>query len=306
MRLPKLLSILCLPPLALAAVTLVALTVAPAGAGDIVTVFCSIAPQAFVLERVGGDAVEVHVLVGPGQSPHTFEPTPRQMAELTEARVYFTLGLPFERELAERIADLNPDLVVVDMSAGIERRQIEGGHDHDDHGPDCDHSQDAGLPDPHVWLDPRNAGLMARAVHYALADLSPERTGALGANVEALLNDLDDLHAELAEALSPLGGGRVYVFHPAFGYFTDAYGLVQVPIELGGTEPSARELAELIERARTDEVRIVFVQPQFSSKSAAAIAAEIGGAVVHIDPLAADYIANLRHIAQEVRKALAE
>jgi len=300
----------------------------PEDAGPI-QAFCSIAPQKFIVEHVGGDAVSVGVLVGPGQSPHMFEPTPKQMAGLAEARVYFSIGLAFERELLERTVELNPDLVVVDMSSGIKRRRIEethedhhaegdDGHDHGapdpvhghtyDHGHAHDvgdsHSDESGLPDPHVWLSPRNAVTMAETTHEALVRLLPERKPALDVNLDALRQYLLETHSELWNRLRPFAGARVYVFHPAFGYFTDAYGLVQVPIELGGMEPGARELAALIERARADEARVVFVQPQFSSNAATAIADEIGGVVVTIDPLSEDYIENLREIAGEMEEAL--
>ena len=136
-------------------------------------------------------------------------------------------------------------------------------------------------------------------------DLAPEWKGYFDANLEALVSDLNELDEDLKETLGPLAGESVYVFHPAFGYLTDAYGLVQVPVEMGGTEPSARELVYLTSRARRDGVRVIFVQPQFSRKSAEAIAAEIGGAVVPIDPLSSDYIENLRNIAARMRSALA-
>lgn len=294
--------------LAAAAVLLLALGSDPAGAEPVdsptvgdppptaVSAFCSIAPQEFFVERIGGGLVSVKVLVGPGQSPHTFEPTPRQMADLAESDVYFAIGLPFEDRLLGRIAELGSGMQMVDASAGIPRRQVEVAHRHDDeHG---------GLPDPHTWLNPRFAKVQAQNICSALKELIPEHGAELEANLFELLHDLDELDAQLTEALGPLAGENIYVFHPAFGYFTDAYGLRQVPIELGGMEPSARELAGLIDHATSEGVRVIFVQPQFSTRSARAIAEEIGGAVVPIDPLSADYMNNLRTIARAVAEAL--
>jgi len=169
----------------------------------------------------------------------------------------------------------------------------------------CAHDDEhGGLPDPHTWLNPRFAKIQARNICGALKELVPEDAEAFEANLVELLRDLDALDAELTDALGPLAGESIYVFHPAFGYFTDAYDLRQVPIELGGMEPSARELAGLIDHATSEGVRVIFVQPQFSTRSARAIAEEIGGVVVPIDPLSPDYMDNLRTIAREVTEAL--
>jgi zinc transport system substrate-binding protein len=289
----------------------------------VVSAFCSIAPQEFFVERVGGGLVSVKVLVGPGQSPHTFEPTPRQMADLAESDVYFAIGLPFENRLLGRIEELGSGIQMVDTSAGIPRRQVEVAHGHGekdgsarddehhtDHANSAGHENSAhddergGLPDPHTWLNPRFAKVQARNICSALKELIPEHAAEFAANLSRLLHDLDALDAQLTDALGPLAGENIYVFHPAFGYFADAYGLRQVPIELGGMEPSARELAELIDHATSEGVRVIFVQPQFSTRSARAIAEEIGGVVVPIDPLSADYMDNLRSIAREVKQAL--
>jgi zinc transport system substrate-binding protein len=280
----------------------------PGARKEPVVAFCSIPPQGYLIERVGGDLASVHVMVGPGQSPHTFEPTPKKMAALARAEVYFGIGLPFESRILTDIGELNDRLLVVDTSAGVPRRRIEGADRHDDeHGSHEDHAghgHDGGLPDPHVWLNPRFAGTIARNTCDALKKLAPGSAEVFDANLAALLDDLEGLDAELSEALGPLAGESVYVFHPAFGYFTDEYGLRQVPVEVGGMEPSARELVELTRQAVEDGVRVIFVQPQFSSRSAAAIAGEIGGAVVPIDPLSADYLENLRGLAGEIQRAL--
>jgi zinc transport system substrate-binding protein len=274
------------------------------------TAFCSIPPEQYLIDRIGGNHVTVHVMVGPGQSPHTFEPTPRQMASLADTDVYFAIGLPFEREILDGAQELNPGLLVVDASEGIPRRQIDGERDDqrgDEHGHqgDATHLESEGLTDPHIWLSPRNAVHMARSICHALAGLSPELKDYFDANLEVLVSDLNKLDEELTKTLKPLAGESIYVFHPAFGYFTDAYGLKQIPVEMGGTEPSARELVSLTDKAKEDGVHVIFVQPQFSRKSAEAIAREIGGAVVPIDPLSSSYLENLRSIAAEIRKALA-
>jgi zinc transport system substrate-binding protein len=301
--------------------TLAASLVDQSAASDgIPRVFVGIPPQQYLVDRIAGTYVTTEVLVAPGQSPHSFDATPRQMVALAESRAYFAIGLQFERELITKIMELNPDLTIVDMGRGVPRRPIEGDEedpasgdtgsepDGSEHGGSAnghEHGRAAGgLADPHIWLAPRLLAIEAENAAEALMALDPTHAADYRANLDALLADLNDLDRELAGALAPVREKTVYVFHPAFGYFTDAYGLKQVAVETGGSEPGARDLARLVEEARRDGVRVIFVQPEFATKSAEAVAREIGGAVVPIDPLAYDVIANLRTIARRIRAAL--
>jgi zinc transport system substrate-binding protein len=286
-------------------------------------VFVTILPQAWFVERIAGPYAEVHVLVGPGQSPHTFDATPQQMAQLSEARLFFASGWPFERRLLEKAKAVNPGLQVIDTRQGIPLRwmkaaEAEAGERAEQAAPDGVRSLDGaglqtpssaaargGTPDPHFWLNPRYAKIMAATIEKALDAADPPHAEAFRKNLATLDDGLDKLDARLREALAPLAGRDFFVYHPAFGYFADAYGLRQAPVELEGKEPTARQLARLIARARAGGVRVIFVQPQFSAKSAEAVAAAIGGAVVPLDDLAKDYIANLTDMAEKVSRALA-
>ncbi|UCG32926.1 MAG: zinc ABC transporter substrate-binding protein [Phycisphaerales bacterium] len=287
--------------------------VAPASNGEPLAVFVSILPQKYFVERVGGERVRVEVLVGPGQSPVTYAPPPRQLARLAEADVYFRVGVPFEQQLADKIERTFRDLKVVDTQQGITRRSLpEHGHQADHaHGegaePDdrnLDHDHDQEEKDPHVWLDPELVKLQTRVVCDALKKIDPDHADEYETNLALFHGELDALRNEIAEALAPLKGREFFVFHPAYGYFAERFGLEQVAVETGGKEPTPRQLAALIERARKAGVRLIFVQPQFSRDSAKTLAAEIGGAVVDVDPLAEDYMTNLRDMAVKVREAL--
>jgi len=273
----------------------------PSARASALKVVVSIAPQAFFVKRIAADRATVTVLVGPGQSHHTYEPTPQQVADLAEARVYFTLGLPFEQGLVAKVRDSCPDLSIVNTTEGIKLRSISadeaGGEGHAD-------ADEAGAPDPHTWLDPRLAKVQSATIAAELERIDPEGVDEYRGNLAGLSADLDAVHAELAEALGPLKGSAVFVYHPAFGYLLDAYGLKQVAVEVSGKEPSARQLAELVERARRDGARVIFVQPQFPQGPAETIAREIGGAVVPLDPMAEDYIANLKRMADAIRGGL--
>jgi len=300
--------------------------------------FVSVLPQAYLAQRIAGDHFQFEVMVGPGQSPHIFEPTQRQMATLSRARLYFTTGIPFEHTLIDKLSPTFKSLRFVDTTEGLTLRPGEdcghdhsadtaraqnnedhdhadhdhtahdhAAHDHDDHdhahadSHDHDH---AGLPDPHVWLNPLYAEHQARLMTDALRALDPDHTADYERNFAALSADLRAADKHIAAALAPYKGRAFFVFHPAYGYFADRYGLIQTPVEEAGKEPSARRLAELIDRANSSGVRLIFVQPQFPSKCAEAVAEAIGGAVMPMDDLAADYLDNLNDMADKIAHAL--
>jgi len=260
------------------------------------SVFVSILPQVFFVEKIGGDRVEVDVLVQPGQSPHTYAPSPRQMGKLAKAKVYFRIGVPFENAFIPKIESSLPHLLIVDTRQGISLEKIEEhGEEGHDHGEELD---------PHIWLDPQLAKKQAEIIKNTLIQLDPEGRTLYENNFTIFSAELDALHERLSKALAPFRGKSFFVFHPAFGYFARAYGLKQIAVETGGTAPSARHLTGLIQSARQNDVKILFVQPQFSKKSAQTVAQAIGGTVVSLDPLAEDYFANMNSIALTLENAL--
>lgn len=268
-------------------------------------VFVSIAPQKWLVEAVGGELVAVEMLVGSGQDPHTFEPRPRQVAALSGAKLWYTLGMEFEKRLQEKVQAVAPGLTVVDMSRGVSKIVMaEDEHEHgkpegsghDDHG-------DEPL-DPHVWLSPVNLQIMSRAVAETLAASDPGNSETYRRNQEAVEEQLAQLHQRLQETLAPYRGASFFVFHPTFGYFGNLYGLVQEPVEVDGKSPGPRQLAALITKAKRQQVKVIFVQPQFDPKAAQAVATAIGGNVVPLDALAEDVPANLEVMAEKIEDAL--
>jgi zinc transport system substrate-binding protein len=115
---------------------------------------------------------------------------------------------------------------------------------------------------------------------------------------------MDELDLYLKEKLAPYKGNTIFVYHPSFGYFTDEYGLYQEAVETGGKEPVPAILESIIEEALEEKVKIIFVQPEFSQKSAEAIAKGIGGKVISLNPLNPDYLNNMKAIADEIEGAL--
>ena len=240
----------------------------------------SILPQKYFVERVGGEHVTVNVMVLPGESPATYEPSPAQLRALSGADAYFSIGVPFENAWLDRITSANDEMVMVDTTEGIERIE-EGGN-----------------PDPHIWLSPSQVRIQAATIAEALAGADPAHAEVYEANLTALLEDIDVLDAEIRETLVGVEERRFMVFHPSWQYFAQDYGLEMIAIEVGGQEPSAAELARLIDTAKEEGIEVIFAQPEFSTEAAETIAGEIGGQVLLISPLAEDWLDNLRRVTE--------
>jgi len=275
---------------------------ASALAAERVPVFVSIPPQSYFVQQIGKDLVDVHVLVKPGADPHTYEPKPQQMVALSKAVLYFAIGIEFETAKLAKITALNPRMHVVHTDHGVMKLVMDAhGHQNMKDKREEDHHQ--GRLDPHIWLSPPLVMLQARSILTALQAVDPAHRSAYEANYRAFILDLVDLDAQLRAIFDGLKGSPFMVFHPSWGTFAHAYGLNQVPIQIEGKSPKPAQLKELIERARSNRVKIIFVQPQFSSRSAEQISKAIGGRVAVVDPLAQDWANNLRQVAEEFKNA---
>lgn len=256
-----------------------------------IPVSVTVLPQAELVKAVGGDRVAVTVLVPPGADPHSYEPTAGQMVSLSDSRIYFRLGeglLPFEDRFVSGLRNVNRNMTVVDTSDGIEFIQEEG---------DSDHPGGYGK-DPHVWLSVRNAEIMVSHISDALSAADPEHAAEYSHNRDAYLDRLTVLDGEITQQLSGLEPREFLTVHDAWGYFARDYNLTQIAINANDKEPSAQAIREIIARAREDGIKTVFIEPEFSPRSADVIAQAIGGRVVQIDPLAPDYSDNMARIAQ--------
>ncbi len=280
-------------------------TAADRPTGESLPVFAGIPPVAYLVEQIGGRHVKVDVLVQPGQDPHTFEPTPQQVLALSRAAAFFEIGMPFERVLLEKVRDGNRRLVVVDTTRGIEKRKMdapccESGDDHD-------HDEEAaGEPDPHVWLSPALLKVQAQDIEAALEQIDAAHAPEYRQNLAALVERLDAVEQYARKMLEPYHGRAFYVYHPGFGYFADAFGLKEKAIEAGGRTPAARQLRLLIEQARSDGVKTVFVQPEFAPQGAQAVTEALGAKVVPLNGLAKDVVGNIEDIAKKIDASLAE
>ncbi len=283
--------------------TICCISISSAWASDRLPVFVSIAPQAYFVQQIGRDLVDVQVLVEPGADPHTYEPKPQQMVALSKAALYFAVGIEFETARLDKLTAINPRMQVIHTDHGIMKLPMATHGDHDgkdEHGEDQAHR--TGL-DPHLWLSPPLVMLQARSFLTALQAADPTHRAAYETNYRAFILELVDLDAHLRTTFDGLKGSSFMVLHPSWGTFAHTYGLNQVPIEVEGKSPKPAQLRTLIKQAQANRIKVVFVQPQFSSKNARQISKAIGGRVVAVDPLARDWAANLRHVAGEFKDA---
>ena len=271
--------------------------------GGHINVSVSIVPQKYFVEKIGGNLVDVSVMVDPGASPATYEPKPIQMAEVSKANIYFAIGVPFEKSWLKKFATTNPGMLVVRTEKGIEKMPMKASH-HEEGPYGHTEKDDKGIKDPHVWTAPMQVMVLSRNILMGLLEIDPAHGPAYEANYKKFLLELVDLDAEIRGMFAGKKDGRFMVFHPAWGYFADAYGLEQVPIEIEGKKPKPAQLKQLIEHAREQGVKVIFVQPQFSTKGAEMIARAIDGQIIFADPLHPDWADNLREQAAKFKAAL--
>ncbi len=280
-------------PVEISGLALLWLLVLLAGCGSSATpplrpmVVVSVLPQAYFVERLAGDLVDIEVMIPPGASPSSYEPTIGQLRAMSEASLYVKVGhpnFPFERAWLDRLLSERSDLTVVDCAGDLREAN----------------------DDPHIWLSPGCVRTLAPKIAAALSDLLPERRTDLEHNLDDLMMEVDALDAEIHARLDPYAGRQILVFHPAWSHFTREYGLEQVAIESEHKEPTSHELSVLMDEARRQEFHVVIVQPQFSRRSAELVAAELNAEVVVLDPLAWDWLSNMRHVAETLEKCLSK
>jgi len=251
-----------------------------------ILVAVTILPEAEFVEKVGGERVKVVVMIPPGASPHTYEPTPKQLVEVSKAKIYFKVGSGVDFELAfmDKIIEVSRNIKVVDCSEGI--RVLD--------------------KDPHIWLSPRNARIMVKNIYDALVQIDPENKDYYYQNMKSYIQELDNLDKEITRILANVTNRCFMIYHPAWGYFARDYNLTQIPVEKEGKKPTIQGLMALIDQARKLKMKVIFVSPQFDVKKAETIAESIHGKTVFLDPLAKDYVKNLRSAALELARSMTQ
>jgi len=253
-------------------------------------VIVSILPQKAFVKAVGGDFVNVKELIPPGASPETYNPSPSDLKAVEKANIYFRIGyIPFEKSHVKKLAELNPNMKIVDTSANIQMKTF------DEH--DVDEEEGA---DPHIWLSPQLVKTQIDTIAQTLSQEDPAHADIYNENAQNYKKQLDELDLEIRTELKDVHATDLMVFHPSWGYFADEFGLKEIAIEQSGKEPTAKQLQNLIKEAKDNNIKVIFVSPEFNKNVAKSLADEVGAVVVSINPLSEDYINNLRNVARTI------
>lgn len=255
-------------------------------------VLVSVAPYKYITEQIADGTVKVGVLVPAGASFHNFEPTPRQVLEAGKADIWLQVGEVFEARAAQAFRSAHPNMHLVDLRKGVDLIVV-GEHE----GHCCPGSEDL-----HIWMSPKAMKIQARTIAEALSAAYPENKVLYQQRLTALLNRLDALDQEIAQKLRPLDNRTFMVSHPAYSYYARDYNLVQLPIEFEGKDPTPRQLETILSNARKANVKVIFVQKQYSTKAAQVVAGEIGARIESLDPYNEDYFTMMRAITDKISK----
>lgn len=261
-------------------------------------VVVTILPQEEFIEKIAGDKVSITTMVPPGASPHTYEPRPSQMKEITEAKMYAKVGteLDFELVWMPKIIETNPNMLIVDSSEGAQLIEMDV-HDSE---------YELGGKDPHVWLSPKKAVIMVENLYEGLVKIDPDNKEYFAKNKDVYISSLKELDGTIMQTFSGLKTKKFMVYHDSWGYLAYDYGLEQIPIQKEGKEPTPEGIATLIDQARENNITIIFASPEFEIQTAKTIAEEIDGNVILISPLAKNYIENLKKMSDEISNSLNE
>jgi len=257
----------------------------------------SILPQKYFVEQIAGNLLQINVLVPPGSSPHNYEILPSQMKDLAKSRVWLQIGLlTFEDVWKDKLAGINKDMRIVNCSEGIVpiagSECEEEGHDHE--------HEHAEAFDPHIWLAPADVKIIAQNTLKALKTNFPEHTITFESNYSRFISKVDSISAQIELKMSPLKNRNILIFHPALGYYARQFNLTQTPLELDGKEPSPKHMKAIVDLAREQNIRVIFIQKEFDSENALQLSREIGGEVMIIDPLDYDWEKQMLDITEKI------
>lgn len=249
-------------------------------------VLVSIAPYIEIAQKIGGKHIEVELVVPQGADSHNYEPTPKQIQQAAQSKLWFTLGETFEKKMQKALQSQNPALQICDLREGLPLLMETCGH----------HSHGY---DPHIWMSPKLMILQAEHMGVCLEELLPDNKAEIQDNLKQLIYELEALDLKIHKQFDNKKGLVILVAHPAYGYFCAEYGITQIAIEHQGKDPSAKELTALIEEAKKLKIKKIFTQNQYTHKGAALLAEELGAKIVTLNPYSLNYFQMMLQIAEE-------
>jgi len=270
----------------------------PSGEDHKKVISVSVLPQKFFVEKIAGNQMDVNVMIPPGASPVTYEPTPEQMKDISKSVAYFRIGpLVFEKSWMDKFKSVNPELKVYDQSRQVSLIRKES------HSHSGNHKRDVNN-DPHIWTSPARMDPQLQVIRDALLQMDSLNAKKYRANYQNFKKEINGLDQFIRNKLSGLENRKFMIFHPALTYYARDYKLTQVSIEFEGKEPSPGHLRKLVDLAKDEKIQVIFVQKQFNKETAQAIADEIDGKVIEINPLAYDWVEQMKSITQKLAEAL--
>mgnify|MGYP000082520934 CR=1 FL=1 len=259
-------------------------------------VLVSILPQQEFVERIAKDKVIIKTIVGKGASPHNYEPTPKQLLYISKAKIWLAIGIDFEKALIPKVKSLYPNVRIVEITNGVKYRTLEEHHHEDE-------KEEHSTLDPHIWLGYEQVKTILSNTLINLKQISPENGEFFEKNYKEYLKEIDKTFTEMKQKMKPLEGKTIFVYHPAFGYFFDNFGIIQKAFEVRGKEPTQKEILSLIKEAKKENAKVIFVQKQFSKNAAKIIAREIGVKIIEIDHLEKKWLENIKHMGNIIIEA---
>ena len=247
------------------------------------TITVTIAPYSFFIREIAGDDFRINIMVPSGSNPHIYEPYPRQIAGLRESAAYITNGfLGVEMSWMDRFKEINRTMKIVSVGEKIE--PIASAHVHED---ESDHDE---AVDPHYWISPKCAIIIARSVMDLVGELNPGKRDNYEENYEDLVQKINDIDRKAKTLFAGLKERSFMIYHPNLAYLARDYGLVEIPVEFEGKEPPPSRLRELIDIAERENINTIFVQKEFDTRNAKTIADEVGAEIKVIDPLSEEWL----------------
>ncbi|MEA3383085.1 MAG: zinc ABC transporter substrate-binding protein [Campylobacterota bacterium] len=263
-----------------------------------VNAIVSILPQQTFLKAIGGDKVNIALMVKPGNSPHTYEPKPSQMKDISAADIYFSIDVEFEHVWLERFQNQNRSMKIVDISKGIQKEAMSSHSHGDKHNHDY-HKKTK--KDPHIWTSPNNVKKIVQNIYNELVKIDKKNKTYYKSNLDKFLKHIEKTDNEIKTILKDIPKDTKFmVFHPAWGYFATQYNLIQLAIEIEGKSPKPKDLAYILEEAKEENVKAIFTQPEFSDKIAKTIAKQLNIKVIKTSPLSPKWNKNLIKFATAI------
>ncbi len=255
-------------------------------------VVVSIGPEMEWANAVGGDKVDVTLMVPANADPHTYEPLPNQLTQVSNAKIYVEIGSPleFETNYMDKIRATNPNMLIVNASQGIQLIPNSAENETD-------------TMDPHDWVDPKNAKIMVNNIYNGLVQVDPADKDYFQKNREQYLHQLDELDRNTTDLLKGKQETDILVYHPAFGYYAKDYNLNQVGAMINDEEPSPQRIAMMVNVAKQNNITVVYSEPQYDPKFMQSIASQVGAQVLTVNDLDEHYLQNMKNIAIAFSKA---